>query len=576
MRQKLVDNVAGKLIIWASIITTVAVTPKTTADPINPVKLAALAVFSFGIAALIFSNFNRGDFKKYKGPVISAIVFSIVLIINIVTSGGNFYQEFFGVYGRNTGFITYFSLTLLFVSSVIVSSRNLVEKYLVTLVIVGAISMIYGYIQFLGLDPAGWNSPYSPIIGFLGNPNFASAFQAISLVATICIFRSNKTTVIAKAGYMIYFLLVLFLMALAGDQQGFFVLVIGTAVVIMMRVHFSKFHKLGGFLLVSGAFGFVFVFMAILNQGPFAKYFYESSLVSRGHYWRAAWGMLKDNPVWGIGLDSFGDWYFRFRNISAYNWGSSQNTNSAHNVYLDIASSGGFPLILAFFVLNLFVVRAIITNIRSSSKFDLTFAVMVGCWVGYLAQMFVSINQIGLAIWGWTISGLIIGYQFHKDDSKSDIDIKSKKIKHQEKTQLEPKSMLFVFIGMLLGCLVGLPPLVADTKYFSEMSTGDPVRIQKAASIWPQRQHYYLQVSITLRDNKSNTIAANPGIDPASVQDYSELGLSVARDMVTKFPNSYYSWELLRSFSNLTPAEDELTKVKMRELNPIAYPAPQK
>jgi O-antigen ligase len=576
MRQKLVDNVAGKLIIWASLITTVAVTPKTTADPINPVKLAALVVFSFGIAALIFLNFNREDFKKYKGPIVAAIAFFLVLIMNLVTSGGNFLQEFYGVYGRNTGFVAYVSLTLLLISSMVVSSSRLVEKYLMALVIVGVVSMIYGYLQFMGLDPAGWNSPYSPIIGFLGNPNFASAFQAISLIATIFVFRNKKTAIITKAGCSIYILLAVFLLILSGGQQGFLVLFIGIAVVVMMRVHFSKFRKLGGLVFVSGGFGVMILFLAILNQGPLAKFVYESSLVSRGHYWRAATGMLKDNPVWGIGLDSFGDWYFRFRSISAYEWLPFQNTNSAHNVYLDIASSGGFPLILAFLVLNLFVVRAIITNIRSASEFDLAFAVMIGCWVGYLSQMFISINQIGLAIWGWTISGLIVGYQARNDESESEIHIKSKKGNHQKRTQLEPKSILLVFTGMLVGCLVGLPPLVADTKYFSEMSTGDPVRIQKAASIWPHRQHYYLQVSITLRDNKSNTIAANPGIDPVSVQDYSELGLSVARDMVTKFPNSFYSWQLLRSFSNLTPAEDELTKEKMRELNPIAYPAPQK
>ena len=571
MRQKLVDNVAGKLIIWALIITTVAVTPKTTSDPINPVKLASLAIFSFGIAALVFSSFNRLDLKKYKGPILAVIAFLVILIINIVTSGRNFYQEFFGVYGRNTGFIAYVSLTLLLVSSVIVSTRNLVEKYLVTLVLVGAVSMIYGYLQFMGLDPAGWNSPYSPIIGFLGNPNFASAFQAISLVGVVFLIRNQQTTVIRKVTCFVYILLALFLMVLSGDQQGFLVLIIGIAVVVTIRVYLSRFRKIIVLILASGAFGFTLLLLAIFNHGPLAKYVYESSLVSRGYYWRAALGMLQDNPVLGVGLDSFGDWYFRFRPIAAYDSLPFQNTNSAHNVYLDIATSGGLPLIIAYFAMNLFVVRSILINLRASREFDLAFAVLVGCWVGYLAQMFVSINQIGLAIWGWTISGLIIGYQSHKENSETEIKIKSKRVNSQDRNQLEAKSILAVFSGVLLGGVVGLPPLVADTKYFTEMSTGDAIRIQKAASIWPPRQQYYLQVSITLRENKASTIAANPGLDPESIQDYSSLGLSVAREMVQKFPNSYYSWELLRSFSNLTPAEDEITKVKMKELNPIAY-----
>jgi O-antigen ligase len=571
MREKQTDKLIGKLILWASVITTLAVTPKTTADPINPVKLASLTIFSFGIAALLLSNFSPIKFKKYRGPTLATIAFLVVLIANILTSGGNFYQEFFGVYGRNTGFVAYLSLTLLFLSSMVISNRKLVEKYLMTLVLVGVVSMIYGYLQFMGLDPAGWNSPYSPIIGFLGNPNFASAFQGIALVGALFIIRNPQMTTILKISCGLYICLGLFLMVLAGDQQGFLVLIIGIAVVVTMRVYFSKFRKLSGLILTGAVFGFLILFLAILNQGPFAKYVYESSLVSRGHYWRAAWQMLLDKPALGIGLDSFGDWYFRFRSVAAYDWLPFQNTNSAHNVYLDIASSGGFPLILSFLVLNLFVLRSIVVHIRTQENFDLAFVVLVGCWVGYLAQMLVSINQIGLSIWGWTISGLIVGYQPSKDGSESELGTKSKLEKTQNQTQLEPKYILVAFAGMLLGGLVGLPPLIADTKYFTEMSTGDPIRIQKAASIWPPRQQYYLQVSITLRDNKINTIAAKPEINPELIRDYSDLGLSVAREMVEKFPNSFYSWELLRSFSNLSPAEDEITKVKMKQLNPIAY-----
>lgn len=571
MQQKLIDNKMGKLIIWASIITTVAVTPKTTSDPINPIKLAALTFFSFGIAALAFSDFNKANYKKYMGPMTTTFAFLAVLFINLVTAGGNFLQEFFGVYGRNTGFVAYVSLTLIFLCSMIASNYRLVEKYLISLIIVGTISMIYGYVQFFGFDPAGWNNPYSPIIGFLGNPNFASAFLAISLIASLIVFSNNKTRFILKVGFLINFLLTFFLLVLGGDQQGFFILVIGITVVVMVRMYFSKLRKLIPFLLGFGGLCFALIFLAIFNYGPLAKFIYDSSLLSRSHYWRAAWGLIVHNPVWGVGLDSFGDWYFRYRSLSAYEWAPAQNTNSAHNVYLDIASGGGLPLILAFLMMNFFVLRASIKSLRNASEFDLVFAALLGCWVGYLAQSFVSINQLGLGIWGWTISGLLVGYQANKDKLKLDMGTKSKERNFQKESQLDPKSILLVFTGLLLGILVGLPPLVADTKYFNEMSTGDPVRIQKAASIWPPRQQYYLQVSITLRDNKANSIAANPGVDPESFQDYSKLGLSVAREMVKIFPNSYYSWELLRSFSNLTPAEDELSKKKMRELNPIAY-----
>ena len=575
MRQNATRNLIGNLIVWASVITTMAVTPKTTSDPINPVKMASLSIFSFVIAALLITNADQKFFQKHKKTILVAISFVSVLLINVTTSSQNFLQEFFGVYGRNTGFVTYLSLTLLLVGAAVGSSRKLIEKYLYVLSIVGVISMLYGYLQILGLDPAGWNSPYSPVIGFLGNPNFAAAFQAMALIAATSLFQIKKWKLLAHIAYFAFSLLALLLMALSGDQQGFLVLFIGLAVVGTIKVYFSRFQKLGVLMFGSGAIGFVLLLLALINQGPLARYIYESSLVSRGHYWDAAWRMLLNNPLWGTGLDSFGDWYFRFRSIAAYEWLPFQNTNSAHNVYLDIATGGGLPLIITFLALNLLALKSIYTNLKNANRFDLTFVVLIGCWVGFHAQMFISINQIGLAIWGWTICGLIIGYK--SKDADADLEIpsgyksKTQSAKNIRKEKIQPSSILAIFAGILLGSTVGLPPLLADTKYFTEMSSGDPIRIQNAANIWPSRQQYYLQVSISLRDNKSNTITANPGVDPTTISDYSDLGLSVAREMVKKFPNSFYSWELLRSFPRITPEEDLLSKSRMRELNPIAY-----
>ncbi len=575
MSQNATRNLIGKLIVWASIITSLAITPKTTSDPINPIKMASLSIFSFVIAALVISYAGREILEKHKKTFLLAISFVSVLLINVTTASQNFLQEFFGVYGRNTGFVTYISLTLVLVGAVVVSSRKLIEKYLYALSIVGVISMLYGYLQILGLDPAGWNSPYSPVIGFLGNPNFAAAFHAMALIAATSLFHIKKRIILARIAYFAFYFLALLLMALSGDQQGFLVLFIGLAVMGTIKVYFSRFQKLGILMFGTGVIGFVLLLLALLNQGPVAKYIYESSLVSRGHYWDAAWRMLLSNPLWGIGLDSFGDWYFRFRSIAAYEWLPFQNTNSAHNVYLDIATGGGFPLIITFIALNLLAIKSIYTNIKNASTFDLNFAVLIGCWVGFHAQMFISINQIGLSIWGWTICGLIIGY-----NSKAlDVDLenpsryksKAQSAKNTRTEKVQPISILAIFVGILLGSAVGLPPLLADTKYFTEMSSGDPIRIQNAANIWPSRQQYYLQVSISLRDNKSNTLAANPSLDPTTVSDYSNIGLLVAREMVKKFPNSYYSWELLRSFPNITPEEDLLSKSKMREFNPIAY-----
>ena len=65
---------------------------------------------------------------------------------------------------------------------------------------------------------------------------------------------------------------------------------------------------------------------------------------------------------------------------------------------------------------------SIIRVVKRSERFDAYFVSLVGAWVAYQTQSFISINQIGLAIWGWILSGLIIGYEINtrvKDTAQS-------------------------------------------------------------------------------------------------------------------------------------------------------------
>lgn len=121
--------------------------------------------------------------------------------------------------------------------------------------------------------------------------------------------------------------------------------------------------------------------------------------------------MLTEHPFFGVGMDGFGDWYFRSRPEDYFARGFLSFSNSAHNVYLDIASSGGFILLTIYCAILALVIIAIIRVVRRSMGFDVYFVALVGAWVAYQAQAFISVNQIGLAIWAWVLSGLIIGYE---------------------------------------------------------------------------------------------------------------------------------------------------------------------
>jgi len=58
--------------------------------------------------------------------------------------------------------------------------------------------------------------------------------------------------------------------------------------------------------------------------------------------------MLLNNPLTGVGIDSYDDWYRAERGIiSALRTSLTRTANSAHNISIDIAAGGGFPLLIS-------------------------------------------------------------------------------------------------------------------------------------------------------------------------------------------------------------------------------------
>ena len=567
-----------RTLLATAALASVAITPKTTADPINVVKMAVIAVLGFSTAGLLALNFQKLYRKGNKLVFNISGLFILFLLLGIITSGKNFNQEFFGTYGRNSGFVTYISLLILMLCASVISSESFVRKFIFTFIAVGILSTVYGYLQHVGIEPAGWVSPYNPILGFMGNPDFMGAFLGLTIIAALGPILSPGVDVKYRGLCIAYVLAAFYLIRLTGVKQGLMVVIIGISVVIVVRVFFSKLRVLSYLALGVSFFVGGLVFLALFNVGPLAGLLYKASLTARGYYWQAAIRMIQENPILGVGLDSYGDWYRRTRSLEAYNWLPTQYSDSAHNVYLDIAAGGGIPLLLVYFSLMVLVVVIAIKELKTLQTFDSFFAALLAIWVGFSAQLLISINQIGIAVWGWIATGLLIGYHNrNREISESLISTqpKTKKIKGYKsnfrETTLRSEAVVSIAIGLSVGCLMGLPTYIGAARYFTALSSGEVQSIERAAYFWPKNERHFMQVAITLRDNKQNTISANPKIDPNSIKDYSNLGLGIAREAIKYFPDSISAWQLLRSFPGITPQEDELSKREITRLDPIPH-----
>jgi len=541
----------AKTLIWSLTLVTLFVTPFWSLDPINPIKLLCLSSFGFVSLGIILTNKKSYWNSNYRIPIILLIGFISWQIIVVFASHGEIIQQLFGATGRNTGLLAYLSLSLLFMASVIVASEFFVGKFIIATVVIGAVSLAYGILQEFNLDPFDWVNPYSPVIGFLGNPNFQSSLLGIlgSVVASQLL--SSKLNKKLRVSCLIYILVTLYTIKQTHSQQGFLILLIGFATSLAFFVYF-RFRKLVYPYFFVGALGFTFGLCGLFNKGPFSRILYDDSITFRGDYWRAGWNMTLEHPMFGVGLDSYGDWYRRSRSIEAtLRRGPDITSNAAHNVFLDLSSYGGFPLALIYIVLTVIAIVSIIKVIQRSQKFDSNFVAIVSGWVAYQVQSIVSINQIGLAIWGWVLSGLIVGYELNtRVPAVNNEKTITKRSLNPIRTT--PFTILGISIGFAVGVLAGLPPLLASVQYRSALETGDPEIIRQAAYIWPRNPSYMVQVAVTLNDNK-----------------YESDGLKVALDAISKFPDNYGVWVALNLMKGATEEQKNNALIQMKRLDPL-------
>jgi O-antigen ligase len=541
----------NKLLVWALILSALLITPMWSLDAFNPIKLVAICTIGFMSFGVLLANQKSLELGKYKLPLILIGSFLAWQLVVLVVSSGEKLQQFYGTNGRNTGFIAYLSFCLLCFVSIITSSPRFLNRFMFATILVGLTSLGYGVIQASGADPIDWDNPYSPVLGFLGNPNFQSSLLGIlgSIVLTQLLSATVRFQI--KSLYILYLLLSLYIIKETDSQQGFLVLLIGSVIALGVFVN-HKSKALGYSYLGLALIGFVAVLVGTLNKGPLASLLYKDSVAYRGDYWRAGWKMTVDNPIFGVGLDSYGDWYRRSRTIEAtLRRGPEITSNAAHNVFLDISAYGGFPLVLIYITLMVLVIVSAVKVIKRSKGFNAGFVGLVSGWVAFQAQSIISINQIGLALWGWVLSGLIIGYEINTRDSELVTEEKMGK-NSAKPAQSSAGSVMGMFVGLVIGVLVGMPPYLASVKYKSALETSNPTVIQEAAYIWPLDATRMIQVSITLNDNKLVS-----------------QGLEVAIDATEAFPDNYGVWKALNGMQSATTEQKAEALAQMKRLDPL-------
>jgi len=255
-----------------------------------------------------------------------------------------------------------------------------------------------------------------------------------------------------------------------------------------------------------------------------------------------------------VGMDAYGDWYRRARDGQALILpGPETVTNAAHNIPFDILANGGWPLFITYIFLIALATIAIIKVTLRSKIYDGTFIALTVAWACYQIQSIISISQIGLAIWGWVLSGTVIAYEIATRGS--DISEKKPAAGKSAKSKEQIFSATAIGgIGLVIGALIVVPPLSGDMKWKAAIAKGD-LALVKAALV-PS----YMSPTDTNRLLSAVSIAENSKL-PDVAYDY-------AKKAVEFNPQSFDSWRSLYMVTNSTPADKELALTNMKRLDP--------
>jgi O-antigen ligase len=558
MSTRVESSVIGRIISWTAIVATLIVTPWASIDPINVPKLVVIAFGGFITFAAVLANRKAMFISGHKTVQILTGLFVLDLVVVLLIAGTNPFQEFFGTYGRATGFVAYVSLAALLLGAAVVASTKFVNSFARALLIAGGLSIAYGMIQIVDLDPINWVNQYSPVIGFLGNPNFESSFVGFSGVLAFGFIIAQASNRAMRLAFVAYLLLAVFVIIKTDSQQGLLVLAGGIAIVSMIWISRSKYKFVTKPALILSGIGAVFVALGSLNSGPLASLLYKASVTYRGDYWRAGWKMTVENPIFGVGLDSYGDWYRRSRTLEAtLRRGPEITSNAAHNVLLDFSSNGGFPLVIIYLALMVLVAISALRLLKRSNGFDPAVAGLIAVWIAYQAQSIISLNQLGLAVWGWIISGLIIGYEINTRTPEQPQEVKAPVGKGRNAAKVisekvSAKTLVAMVVGGAVGMLVALPSFLASAQFKSALESSDAVIIEKASALWPDEAMRYGQVALVLQANKLDA-QAQAVIDKA----------------LLKFPDEFGLWSVAAKLSTATPEQIAEANAQMKRLDPF-------
>lgn len=551
------EKLITKILSIGAGFTTILVISGSTTDPVNTPKFVTIGVVALMAIGTVIASGAGKQLGRHKPVLLVSFLFITSMVVAVVTSESPLSQNLYGSYGRNNGLLTYLFLVAIFLSALVIRDSKNFESLIKALLFAGVINISYCLWVIIFGDFIGWSNPYGNILGTLGNPNFIGSFLGIFFTAYLAFALKKSATKLARYSVLVVLPITAFEIYDSRAIQGRVLAVLGIGILGFLLIR-SRFGFGATFAYVgAGSIAGLFALLGALQIGPLTSYIYKASVSLRGQYWLAGWNTGESNPITGVGMDAFGDWYRRSRDFQALETpGVNTVVNAAHNVPLDMFAFGGWPLLLTYLSLMVLAAFSGAKLLFRNKSYDPIFAVLLTAWVGYQVQSIISINQIGLAVWGWLLSGALIGYERStRPEFTESIQSNNQPRKKPQNQNIHPQMLLTVLASGIVGLLVALPPFTADVKWRSAQVA------QTLPALEDSMQASYF--------NPQNTMKYQLNIQTLEQSSLFNLSHKYALEAVKWNPNAFELWKLLYLVRDSTAEERAQALNNMKRLDPL-------
>jgi O-antigen ligase len=555
-----IEKTLARIVATGSGFTTIFIVSGSVTDPVNVTKLLTLGVVSSMAMSFLVLGGVTNFFREFRVLWTFCGLFLAGALLSVLMSASPLSQGVYGAYGRNNGLLAYLFLVGLLLSTLALSKRDSISRIILWLIIAGLVNVAYCLWVIVFGDFIGWSNPYGNILGTLGNPNFIGSFLGIFLAAYLGYGLGKDTPIWFKYSMLVVIPVTAFEIYDSSAIQGRVVGLAGVAIVgfFVLRSKFSL--TVTG--IYSGLVGLagVFAVLGALQVGPLTSFIYKTSVSLRGQYWLAGWNTGEQSPLTGVGMDAFGDWYRRSRDAHALELpGVNTVVNAAHNVPLDMFAFGGWPLFITYLLIMGSGGWALLKTISRVKNYDPILTVLTTAWFGYQLQSIISINQIGLAIWGWVLTGAAVAYEritrLEANGPNPTMETNRTLNRKKKAESQQMKAVLFSSSFGIVGLLIVLPPFTADSQWR---------KAQVALSV--EALEASMKVSYF---NPQNSMKYMTNIQTLEQSNFPDLAHKYALNAVKWNPEAFELWKVLYLVANSTAEEKQLALDNMKRLDPL-------